>query len=83
MHKDISWDENQWNEVNVLESKIGSLGFHHGQMKILFETFGRKPEIMIIKETWLTDNNPLDRFEMDEYQPVESKPQEFFWRIWR
>ena len=52
MHKDISRVESQWNEVNVLGENIRSLGFHYDQLKILLETFERKPEILIITETW-------------------------------
>ena len=66
--------------MNVLGLNIRSLGFHHDQLKILLETFERKPEIVIITETWLTENDPLDRFELDENQPVESKPRECFER---
>ena len=80
MHKNTSRIESQWNEVNVLGLNIRSLGFHHDQLKILFETFERKPEKLIITETWLTENDPIDRFELDDYQPVESKPRECFKR---
>ena len=66
MHKDISRVESQWSEVNVLGLNIRSLGFHHDQLKILLETFEREPEILIITKTWLTENDPFDRFELDE-----------------
>ena len=66
--------------MNVLGLNIKSFGFHHDQLKILLKTFERKPEILIITETWLTENDPLDRFELDDYQPVESKLRECFKR---
>ena len=80
MTNDISQFESRMNEVNVLGLNIRSLGFHHDQLKILLETLERKPEIVILPETWLTENDPLDELDLDEYQPIESKPREFFKR---
>ena len=80
MHEYTSRVESQCNEVNVLGLNIRSLGFHHDQLKKVLETFECKPEILIITETWLTENDSLERFELDDYQPVESKPRECFKR---
>ena len=80
MQEDISRVESQWNEVNVVGLNIRFLGFHHDQIKILLEAFERKPEILIITETWLTENDPADRFELDDYLPVELTPRECFKR---
>ena len=65
--------------MNVLGRNIRALGFHHDQLKILLETFERERnnDIMIITEIWLPENDPFDRFEWDDYQPVESTPRKW------
>ena len=63
--------------MNVLGRNIRALGFPHDQLKILLETFERERnnDIKIITEIWLPENDPFDRFEWDDYQPVESTPR--------
>ena len=67
MQKDISRVRSQWNELIVPGLKIRSLGIHQDQLKSLLQTFEHKPEILITTETWLSENDPFNRFELDDY----------------
>ena len=36
-----------------------------------------KPDINLLTETWLTENDSIDKFNSKSYQPFESKPRTF------
>ena len=60
---------------SVLGLNIQSLRFHHPELVLLLETLSNKPEAIILTETWLTENDPLTKLNIDGYQPIESKPR--------
>ena len=67
MRNGISQVRNRLTYVIVLGIKIRSLGFYHDQFKKFLETPEGKPELMVNTEFWLTDTDPLDRYDLDEY----------------
>ena len=60
---------------SVLGLNVQSLRFHHPELILLLETLSNKPEAIILTETWLTENDPLTKLNIDGYQPIESKPR--------
>ena len=44
----------------LLGLNIRPLGFHHDEITILLSTFEHKPDVLILTETWIAENDPLD-----------------------
>ena len=60
----------------VLFLKIGSLRLHHDQLCVLVDSLKEKPFVIALCETWLTDNDFLDFFQLDGYQKGVFKNRE-------
>ena len=39
-----------------------------------FKDYAETLELILYTETWLTENDPLEKYGIDGYQPLESKP---------
>ena len=61
----------------ILGLNIHSLRFHQPGLALLLNTMTSKPDIIILTETWLTENDPIDKLNIKGYQPFESKPRTY------
>ena len=61
----------------ILGLNIQSLRFHQPDLALLLDTMTSKPDIILLTETWLTENDPIDKLNIKSYQPFESKPRTF------
>ena len=52
---------------------IRSLRFHIDELRIHLQD--SDPSVILLTETWLTENDPLKQFDLEGYQPIESKPR--------
>ena len=52
---------------------IRSLRFHIDELRIHLQD--SDPSVILMTETWLTENDPLKQFDLEGYQPIESKPR--------
>ena len=41
----------------------------------LLETLTPKPDILALTEKWMTENDTLEEFQIDGYQPIVSNPR--------
>ena len=64
--------ENDFSSVLVLI--IRCLDYHFEDFLVLLETLTPKPYTMAITKTWMTENDPLEEFHIDGYQPIVSNP---------
>ena len=39
------------------------------------QDYEETPELILLSETWLTENDPLKEYHIDGYHPLESKPR--------
>ena len=46
---------------------IKSLRNHHDHLKVLIETMESKPALVALCETWLSDNDTKDLYQLDGY----------------
>ena len=65
---------------SVLGLNIRCLDYDFEDFLVLLEALTPKPDIMAITETWTTENDPLEEFQIDGYQPIVSNPREEFKR---
>ena len=49
--------------------------FDFEDLLVLIETLTLNPDIMAITESWMTENDPLEEFQIDGYQPIVSNPR--------
>ena len=61
----------------ILGLNVQSLRFHQPDLALLLDTMTSKPDIILLTETWLTENDPIDKLNIKSYQPFESKPRTF------
>lgn len=52
---------------------IRSLRCHHDQLEVFIKTLNPKPKIIALCETWLTDNDPIEVYAIENYQKIEIK----------
>ena len=66
-------------KAQIINTALGlneqSLRFYHQETKLLFENFRRKTETKKLSETWLTENDPTAKLDINCYQVIESKPR--------
>ena len=53
---------------DILFLNIQSLRNHHDQLKILVASLKWQPYVVALCETWLSDNDPLELYNLDGYQ---------------
>ena len=61
----------------ILGLNIQFLRFHQPDLALLLDTMTSKPHIILLTETWLTENDPKDKLNIKSYQPFESKSRTF------
>ena len=54
---------------------IRSLGLHLNEMKILLESFENKLDIIAIIESWMTERDDPENFNLEGCKPKESLPR--------
>ena len=55
---------------------IQSLRCHHDELKLELDNYDKKPTIIALTETWLTENDALENdYNFETYQPIEHKPR--------
>ena len=57
----------------VLGLNIRSLDYHINGRRVLLEILDKKPEVLALTETWMTDDHTLVDLDMVGYQPIEFK----------
>ena len=65
----------------ILGLNIQSLRFHQPDLVLLLDTMTSKPDIILLTETGLTENDPIDKLNIKSYQPFESKPRTYSKRM--
>ena len=55
---------------SVLGMNIRSLGLHLNELKIFLGSFANKPDIIAITDTWMTENDDPDNYNLEGYQPI-------------
>ena len=63
--------------TTIIGINILSLRFRQPDFALLLDTMTIKPDIILLTETWLTENDPIDNLNISSYQPLESKPRTF------
>ena len=61
----------------ILGLNVQSLRFHQPDLALLLDTMTSKLDIILLTETWLTENDPIDKLNIKSYQPFESRPRTF------
>ena len=61
----------------ILGLNVQSLRFHQPDLALLLDTMTSKPDIILLTETWVTENDPIDKLNIKSYQPFESKHRTF------
>ena len=61
----------------ILVLIIQSLRFYQPDLALLLDTMSGKPDNILLMETWLTENEPIDKLNIKSYQPFESKPRTY------
>ena len=59
----------------ILGMNIRSLSKHLNELEILLQTLEHKPEIIAITESWMTESDDMEDFNITGYQPLESTPR--------
>ena len=54
---------------------IRSLGLPVNELKIVIGLFANKPDIIAITESWTTENDDPENYNLEGYQPIESFPR--------
>ena len=62
-------------ETTFLALNIRSLRYHHDDLLVKLQDYEETPELILLTETWLTENDPLKEYHIDSYHPLESKPR--------
>ena len=57
----------------VLGLNIRSLDYHINELRVLLEIMDKKPEVLALTETWMTDDHSLVDLDIVGYQPIEFK----------
>ena len=65
----------------ILGLNIQSLRFHQPDLVLLLDTMTSKPDNLLLTETGLTENDPIDKLNIKSYQPSESKPRTYSKRM--
>ena len=73
----ISFHDEAPKRSTILGLNVQSLRFHQPDLALLLDTMTSKPDIILLTETWLTENDPIDKLNIKSYQPFESKPRTF------
>ena len=60
---------------SILGMNKRSLGLHLNELKILLGSFANIPDIIAITESWLTENDDPENYNLEGYQPIESFPR--------
>ena len=60
----------------VLGLNIRSLDYHVNELRVLLEILDKKPEVLALTETWMTDDHSLVDLDIVGYQPVEFKARQ-------
>ena len=70
-------DENQSITVNDfrLDLNIRSLGKYFHEILVDLGECKYFPYLILLTETWFTENDDLSTFNITGYQPIESKPR--------
>ena len=62
--------------LTVLGFNIRSLDYHINELRVLLEILDKKPEVLALTETWMTDeHSPVD-LDIVGYQPMEFKARQ-------
>ena len=56
------------NDGDILFLNIQSLRNHHDQLKVLIASLKWQPCVVALCETWLSDNDPLELYNLDGYK---------------
>ena len=62
-------------ETTFLGLNIRSLIYHHDDVLVKLQDYEETPELILLTDTWLTENDPLKEYHIDGYHPLESKPR--------
>ena len=62
-------------ETTFLGLNIRSIRYHHDDLLVKLQDYEETPELILLTETWLTENDPLKEYHIDGYNPLESKPR--------
>ena len=65
---------NKHNNI-LLGLNVQSLRCHHDGLLIELENFPKKPRIIALLETWLTEKDSINELTLPGYHPLESKPR--------
>ena len=57
---------------DIFYMNIRSLRCHHDQLFTTFDDFEVKPVLICLCETWLTENDPIDLYWLDDYSEIET-----------
>ena len=57
----------------VLGLNIRSPDYHKNELRVLLEIMDKKPEVLALTETWMTDDHSLVDLDKVGYQPIEFK----------
>ena len=61
---------------SVLGFKIRSLDYHINELRVVLEILDKKPEVLALTETWMTDDHSLVELDIVGYQPIEFKARQ-------
>ena len=56
---------------NTLGINIRSLGLHLHELKILQGSFENKPDLLALAESWMTESDDPENFNLERFQPIE------------
>ena len=57
----------------VLGLNIRSLDYHINELRVFLEILDKKPEVLALTETWMTDDHSLVDLDIVGYQPIDFK----------
>ena len=58
-----------------LELNVRCLSYHIDEHKVLLASFNRKPDVILLEETWMTVNDETSDYKLEGYQPIEANPR--------
>ena len=56
----------------VLGMNIRSLKLHLDELNVMINTLQKKPKLFLITETWIGENEDMDQYDLQGYQPIRS-----------
>ena len=65
------------NRITALGLKLQFSGFNHPELFLSLEVLLNKPEARIVIGTWLIENDPIMKLDINGYQHKESAPKFF------